>query len=77
MNALQKKSLPVYGDGLQIRDWIYVKDHCSALRLLLEKIPGETYNIGSNNEMTNLSVINKICEILDSLKPQKDLAIKI
>jgi dTDP-glucose 4,6-dehydratase len=69
-NALQNKRLPIYGDGLQIRDWLYVKDHCTAILKVLEqgKI-GETYNIGGCNEMTNLEVVNTICKILDELQP--------
>lgn len=70
LNALAGKPLPVYGDGLNIRDWLYVSDHCSAIRCVLEKgRPGEVYNIGGNNEKNNLTVVNKICEILDQLKP--------
>tara|TARA_B100001769_G_C22009253_1_gene542349 strand:+ start:17 stop:1030 length:1014 start_codon:yes stop_codon:yes gene_type:complete len=69
-NALQNKKIPIYGDGKQLRDWIYVKDHCCAIREVLEKgRPGETYNIGGNNEKTNLEIVNKICEILDKLNP--------
>ena len=70
INALQHKPIPIYGDGLQIRDWLYVEDHCTAIRKILDKgIPGETYNIGGNNEKTNIQIVNKICEILDDLKP--------
>jgi dTDP-glucose 4,6-dehydratase len=73
INALKGKSLPIYGDGQQIRDWIYVKDHCSAIRKVLEKgQPGETYNIGSSNEKTNLYVVKTLCQILDKLKPRLD-----
>ena len=69
-NALKKKSLPIYGDGKQIRDWLYVEDHCNAIcKVLDEGDPGEVYNIGGNNEKTNLEIVNYICEILDKLKP--------
>jgi dTDP-glucose 4,6-dehydratase len=72
-NALKGKPLPIYGDGLQIRDWIYVEDHCDAIRVVLEKGRlGETYNIGGNNEKTNLSVVQAICIILDQLRPRSD-----
>ena len=71
-SALKNKKIPIYGDGNQIRDWLYVKDHCSAISVILKKgIPGETYNIGGNNEKTNLEVVNKICEILDTILPNK------
>ena len=71
LNALSEKSLPIYGDGQHIRDWLYVKDHVSALRCILEKgIVGEIYNIGGGNEKTNLEVVTKLCEILDELRPR-------
>ena len=74
LNALHEKPLPIYGDGQQIRDWLYVKDHCSAIRLVLEKGSlGETYNIGGSNEKTNLEVVQAICAILDELKPRSDV----
>jgi dTDP-glucose 4,6-dehydratase len=70
MNALNGKPLPIFGDGLQIRDWLYVKDHCSAIRVVLEKgCVGKTYNVGGCNEKTNLEVVNTLCEILDETKP--------
>jgi dTDP-glucose 4,6-dehydratase len=70
LNALQGKPLPVYGDGLNVRDWLYVGDHCSAIRLALRKgRAGETYNIGGNSEKTNLGVVNTICSVLDKLQP--------
>lgn len=73
LNALNDKPLPIYGDGQQIRDWLYVKDHCSAIRTVLEKgTLGETYNIGGWNEKANLDVVKKICTILDELKPRSD-----
>jgi len=71
LNAINGKSLPIYGDGQQIRDWLYVKDHCSAIRRVLEKgAVGETYNIGGWNEKTNLEVVHTICQILDTIKPK-------
>ncbi|GAO34663.1 dTDP-glucose 4,6-dehydratase [Sulfuricella sp. T08] len=70
LNALNGKPLPVYGDGLNIRDWLYVGDHCEAIRVVLAKGRlGETYNIGGNNEKTNLEVINAVCAILDEFRP--------
>ncbi len=72
-NALAGKTLPIYGDGLQVRDWLYVGDHCSAIRRVLEAAaPGATYNIGGNNQMTNLSVVQLICERLDRRRPRSD-----
>ena len=71
--ALKNKKLPIYGDGKNIRDWLYVEDHCEAIIKILEKgKAGETYNIGGNCEKSNLEVVNDICEILDSLYPKKD-----
>jgi dTDP-glucose 4,6-dehydratase len=65
VNALAGKPLPVYGDGQQIRDWLYVTDHCSAIRRVLEAgIPGETYNIGGWNEKTNIEIVQTICNLL-------------
>ncbi len=73
LNALNSKPLPIYGDGQQIRDWLYVGDHCSAIRevLALGKV-GETYNIGGWNEKANIDVVKTICAILDELKPRDD-----
>ena len=72
-NALAGKALPVYGDGQQIRDWLYVADHCSAIRRVLEAGRlGETYNIGGWNEKANLEVVNTLCAILDELHPRAD-----
>lgn len=72
-HALAGKPLPIYGDGQQIRDWLYVKDHCSALRRVLEAgRPGQTYNVGGNNERTNLEVAHHICDLLDELQPRAD-----
>ena len=73
LNALNDKPLPIYGDGKQIRDWLYVKDHCSAIRIVLDKGKiGETYNVGGWNEKTNLQVVHALCEILDELKPNSN-----
>jgi dTDP-glucose 4,6-dehydratase len=70
LNALAGKSLPIYGDGMNIRDWLYVSDHCAAIRCVLEKgKPGETYNIGGNQEKNNIDVVHEICQLLDALKP--------
>jgi len=72
-NALAGKPLPIYGDGRQIRDWLYVTDHCSAIRRVLEAgCPGETYNVGGWNEKTNLEVVHTLCDILDELHPRAD-----
>jgi dTDP-glucose 4,6-dehydratase len=71
LNALNEKPLPIYGDGQNIRDWLYVEDHCDAIYLVLKHSQiGETYNIGGNNEVTNLMVVEKICAILDQLVPK-------
>ncbi|MBI5438687.1 MAG: dTDP-glucose 4,6-dehydratase [Nitrosomonadales bacterium] len=73
VNALAGKPLPVYGDGQQIRDWLYVKDHCSAIRCVLEKGHlGEVYNIGGWNEKANLDIVHTICALLDELRPRAD-----
>jgi len=72
-NALAGKPLPIYGDGQQIRDWLYVKDHCSAIRRVLEAgRQGETYNVGGWNEKPNLDVVHTLCAILDDLSPRAD-----
>ena len=73
INALTNKPLPVYGDGQQIRDWLYVKDHCDAIRRVLEAgAPGETYNIGGWNEKPNIDIVHTICSLLDTLSPHVD-----
>jgi dTDP-glucose 4,6-dehydratase len=70
MNALQGQYLPVYGDGQQVRDWLYVEDHCDAIWHVLRKSPsGETYNIGGGNQPANLTVVETICDILDEVSP--------
>ena len=70
VNALAGKPLPLYGDGLNVRDWLYVKDHCAAIRVVLERgRVGQTYNIGGWNEKTNLEIVRTICRLLDELRP--------
>jgi dTDP-glucose 4,6-dehydratase len=72
-NALNGRPLPVYGDGGQIRDWLYVEDHCEAIWLVIKSgHPGETYNIGGDNQPTNLAVVKTLCEILDECLPHSD-----
>ena len=69
-NILNEKSIPVYGSGKQIRDWLFVKDHCDAIMMMVEKgIPGETYNIGGKNEIMNIDLVNRICNIMDEIIP--------
>jgi dTDP-glucose 4,6-dehydratase len=73
VNALAGKPLPVYGDGMQIRDWLYVKDHCSAIRRVLESGRlGETYNVGGWNEKPNIEIVQTICKLLDEMRPKAD-----
>jgi dTDP-glucose 4,6-dehydratase len=73
VNALAGKDLPVYGDGQQIRDWLYVKDHCSAIRRVLEAgTVGEVYNVGGWNEKPNLEIVHTVCALLDELRPRAD-----
>jgi dTDP-glucose 4,6-dehydratase len=73
LNAFAGKPLPIYGDGQQVRDWLYVKDHCSAIRKVLQAgLVGETYNVGGWNEKANLDVVNTLCAILDELAPRAD-----
>jgi dTDP-glucose 4,6-dehydratase len=73
VNALAGKPLPVYGDGLQVRDWLYVGDHCSAIRRVLEAgRVGETYNVGGWNEQPNIAIVKTICSLLDELRPRAD-----
>jgi dTDP-glucose 4,6-dehydratase len=77
-NALAGKPLPVYGDGLNIRDWLYVGDHCTAIRAVLERgEPGETYNIGGGAEITNIDVVRAVCRILGELKPGREYSSQI
>jgi dTDP-glucose 4,6-dehydratase len=69
-NALNGKPLPIYGDGMNVRDWLYVSDHCSAIRRVIEAgVPGETYNIGGWNEKPNLEIVHTLCALLDQFRP--------
>lgn len=73
LNALEGKSLPIYGTGQNVRDWLYVEDHCRAIWTVLTKgIPGEKYNIGGHNEKTNMSIVHTLCNILDDKSPRTD-----
>jgi dTDP-glucose 4,6-dehydratase len=75
VNALAGKPLPVYGDGLQVRDWLYVKDHCSAIRRVLAAgRVGEIYNVGGCNEKPNIEIVHTVCTLLDELQPRSDCA---
>lgn len=77
LNALAGKPLPIYGDGSQVRDWLYVEDHARALYGVISRgIVGETYNIGGHNEQQNIDVVNTICDILDEIKPDKPLGVQ-
>jgi dTDP-glucose 4,6-dehydratase len=70
-NALHGKALPVYGDGMNIRDWLYVEDHCRAIDLIIRRgAPGCTYNIGARNEWTNIAIVHLICDLVDELRPR-------
>jgi dTDP-glucose 4,6-dehydratase len=70
LNAVEGKPLPVYGDGRNVRDWLFVEDHCQALQVVLQSgTPGETYNIGGNNEQANLDLVREVCRIVDELRP--------
>ena len=72
LNALEGKPLPVYGDGKNVRDWLFVEDHCAAIRTVLEKGRlGETYNIGGNSEKANIDVVTAICDLVDEMRPVK------
>jgi dTDP-glucose 4,6-dehydratase len=73
LNALEGKQLPIYGDGQNVRDWLYVADHCRAILKVLEQgRPGEKYNIGGHNEQTNLAIVQTLCDILDDKRPRAD-----
>jgi dTDP-glucose 4,6-dehydratase len=73
VNALAGKALPVYGDGLQVRDWLYVRDHASAIRRVLAAgRPGEVYNVGGRSERTNLVIVHTVCRLLDAARPRAD-----
>jgi len=72
LNAMEEKPLPVYGDGLNVRDWLYVRDHCTAVWTIMKQGKrGETYNIGGDNEMENIRVVEMVCDILDEIRPGK------
>lgn len=74
LNALSGKPLPVYGDGMNVRDWLYVEDHCRALKVVFEKgTSGEVYTVGGNNEQKNIDVVNKICSVLDEVAPPVEI----
>lgn len=74
LNCLSHKPLPVYGKGLNVRDWLYVKDHCEAIiHIVRNAQPGQTYNIGGHNEMRNIDIVHTICELLDELQPSDHL----
>ena len=78
VNALAGKPLPVYGDGQNVRDWLYVGDHCAAIRTVLARgVPGATYNIGGNAEMKNVDVVRTLCAVLSELRPGRDYAAQI
>ncbi len=73
LKALRREPIPIYGDGLNVRDWLHVEDHCAALKTALcHGTPGETYNIGGNNEMQNIELVSQICDLLDELQPNVD-----
>jgi dTDP-glucose 4,6-dehydratase len=70
LNALEGRALPIYGDGQNVRDWLYVEDHCDGILRVLERgVPGEKYNIGGHGEMTNLALVDRLCALLDELRP--------
>jgi dTDP-glucose 4,6-dehydratase len=77
INAIRAKSIPIYGNGQQIRDWLYVDDHVRALyRVVCHGIIGETYNIGGHNEIRNIDVVTMICELLEEIAPNKPTGVK-
>ena len=70
LNAIEGRPLPVYGDGLNVRDWLYVEDHCAAIELVLQRgVVGECYNVGGNNEQTNIAIVKQVCALVDRLCP--------
>ena len=78
LNALAGKPLPVYGNGLQVRDWLFVEDHARALlKVATEGVVGETYNIGGHNEQTNIDVVRSICALLEELAPQRPAGVAL
>lgn len=75
LNALQGRRLPIYGDGQNIRDWLHVEDHCSALMVVLEKgQPGQNYNVGASNEQSNLTLVDRLCDALEEIRPARENA---
>ncbi|MEK0352757.1 MAG: GDP-mannose 4,6-dehydratase, partial [Nitrosopumilus sp.] len=73
LNCLEEKPLPIYGKGKNVRDWLYVKDHCDAIDTIIENgTVGETYNVGGNNEIQNIEIVKTICGILDEISPSKN-----
>lgn len=75
LNCLGHKPLPVYGQGLNVRDWLFVRDHCEAINCIIRQgTPGQTYNIGGNNEIRNIDIVHQICAILDELRPSQSVA---
>jgi dTDP-glucose 4,6-dehydratase len=71
-NALAGKPLPVYGDGHQVRDWLYVEDHCRAIECIVRRgAPGRTYNVGGRNEWTNIALVGLICDVLEEMRPSR------
>ncbi len=73
LNAIEAKPLPIYGDGGNVRDWLYVEDHCRALMTILERgVPGEKYNVGGSNERTNLELVDLLCDELEALRPARE-----
>ena len=78
INIIQGKSIPIYGNGMNIRDWLYVEDHCSALaKILIEGKVLETYCIGGNNEITNIEIVTTICSLLDEIAPKYDVKLPV
>jgi dTDP-glucose 4,6-dehydratase len=77
LNALEGKALPVYGDGANVRDWLFVEDHCSAIRAVLERgVIGETYNVGGNSERKNIDVVETICDLIDEMRPNSTIGLR-
>ena len=73
IKCLREQPLPVYGEGLNVRDWLFVEDHAKALTTVLDKgVPGETYNIGGNSERKNIDIVNAICTIMDEIRPRSE-----
>jgi dTDP-glucose 4,6-dehydratase len=78
LKAISGQSIPIYGDGKNVRDWLFVDDHCEALETVLNNgVPGETYNIGGDSEQTNLEIVNMVCDLLDAIRPSRDKHAKL